>query len=83
MKIPLKTKLFFAWCLRRGVILTKDNHEERNWHDCTKCVFRDEEETIKHPFLQRRFARSIWSIIHIRGSTLSLLVVLQIFLAFV
>ena len=31
MKIPLKTKVF-AWYLRRGVILTKDNLAKRNWH---------------------------------------------------
>jgi hypothetical protein len=30
MKIPLKTKVF-AWYLRRGVILTKDNLAKRNW----------------------------------------------------
>jgi hypothetical protein len=30
MKIPLKNK-FFAWYLRRGVILTKDNLIKRNW----------------------------------------------------
>jgi hypothetical protein len=58
MKIPLKTKVF-AWYLRRGVILTKDNLAKRNWHGCTKCVFCHEEETIKHLFFQCQFARSI------------------------
>jgi hypothetical protein len=68
MKIPLKTKVF-AWYLRRGVILTKDNLVKRNWHGCTKCVFCHEEETIKHLFFNCQFTRSIWSIIQI-GSTL-------------
>ena len=38
MKMPLKTKIF-AWYVRRGVILTKDNLVKRNWHGSTKCVF--------------------------------------------
>ena len=37
MKIPLKTKVF-AWYLRRGVILTKDNLAKRKWHG-SKSVF--------------------------------------------
>ena len=47
MKIPLKTKLF-AWYLRRGIILTKDNLVKRNWHRSKSCVFCHQEETIKH-----------------------------------
>ena len=68
MKIPLKTKVF-AWYLRRGVILTKDNLARRNWHGSKKCVFYSNDETIKHHFFQCEFARSIWSAIQI-GSTL-------------
>ena len=68
MKMPLKTKVF-AWYLRRGVILIKDNLAKRNWHGCKKCVFCHHDETIKHLFFQCQFARSIWSIIQI-GSTL-------------
>ena len=67
MKIPLKTKVF-AWYLRRGVILTKDNLAKCNWHGCKKCVFCHQDETIKHLFFQCQFARSIWSIIHICSS---------------
>jgi hypothetical protein len=67
MKIPLKTKVF-AWYLRRGVILTKDNLVKRNWHGCTKCVFCNHDETIKHLFFHCCFARSIWSIIQIGSS---------------
>jgi hypothetical protein len=67
MKMPLKTKVF-AWYLRRGVILTKDNLAKRNWHGCKKCVFYHHDETIKHLFFQCQFARSIWSIIQIGSS---------------
>ena len=68
MKIPLKTKVF-AWYLRRGVILTKDNLAKRNWHGSIKCVFCTHDESIKHLFFQCEFARSIWSAVQI-GSTL-------------
>ena len=68
MKIPLKTKVF-AWYLRRGVILTKDNLAKRNWHGSKKCVFCSHDESIKHLFFQCEFGRSIWSAIQI-GSTL-------------
>ena len=64
MKIPLKNKKF-AWYLRRGVILTKDNLAKRNWHGSKKCVFCHKDETIKHLFFECTFARSIWSIIQI------------------
>jgi hypothetical protein len=68
MKIPLKTKVF-SWFLHRGVILTKYNIVKCNCHGCTKCIFYHKEERIKHLIFPCRFARSIWSIIHI-GSTL-------------
>ena len=78
MKIPLKTKVF-AWYLRRGVILTKDNLAKRNWHGSKKCVFCTHDESIKHLFFQCEFARSIWSAVQI-GSTLYPRGALQIFL---
>jgi hypothetical protein len=62
IKIPLKNK-FFAWYLRRGVILTKDNLIKRNWHGSKTCIFYPQDETIKHLFFQCNFARSIWSVI--------------------
>jgi hypothetical protein len=58
MKIPLKNN-FFAWYLRRGVILTKDNLIKRNWHGSKTCVFCSHDETIKYLFFQCNFARSI------------------------
>ena len=68
MKIPLKNKVF-AWYLRRGVILTKENLTKRNWHGSKQCVFCHKDETIKHLFFECQFAISIWSIIQI-GSTI-------------
>jgi hypothetical protein len=62
MKITLKNKKF-AWYLRRGVILTKDNLIKRNWHESKMCVFCTHDETIKHLFFQCNFARSVWSVI--------------------
>ena len=67
MKIPLKIKVF-AWYIRRGVILTKDNLVRRNWHGSTKCMFCSEQETIKHLFFECSFARSIWSTIQIASN---------------
>jgi hypothetical protein len=67
MKIPLKIKNF-GWYLRRGVILTKDNLVKRNWHGSTRCVFCQQDETIKHLFFQCHFARSIWSVIQVAST---------------
>jgi hypothetical protein len=67
MKIPLKNK-FFAWYLRRGVIVTKDNLIKWNWHGSSSCVFctrGTRDETIKHLFFQCSFACSIWSVIQV------------------
>jgi hypothetical protein len=64
MKIPLKNN-FFAWYLRRGVIVTKDNLIKRNWHGSSSCVFCTRDETIKHLFFQCSFACSIWSVIQV------------------
>jgi hypothetical protein len=64
MKIPLKSKVF-AWYLRHGVILTKDNLVKRNWQGSQKCVFYHHDETIEHIFFQWQFAKTTWSIIQI------------------
>ncbi|WVZ75254.1 hypothetical protein U9M48_023328 [Paspalum notatum var. saurae] len=55
LKAPLKIKVFL-WYLRRGVILTKDNLAKRNWHGDISYCFCHKPETIKHLFLERRFA---------------------------
>ena len=67
MKIPLKITVF-AWYLRRGVILTKDNLVKRNWQGNTKCVFCHHDENIKHLFFHCNFARSIWSAVQISSN---------------
>jgi hypothetical protein len=59
--VPLKIKIY-AWFLRRGVILTKDNLGKRNWIGSLKCVFCHHNETIKHLFFQCNFAHSIWPV---------------------
>jgi hypothetical protein len=64
MKIPFKNKIF-AWYLRRGVILTKDNLIKRNWHGNKTCVFCSQYETIKYLFFHCNFARSIWLVIQV------------------
>src|SRR6266540_837694 len=67
MKMPLKTKKF-AWYLRKGVILTKDNIEKRNWKGSPQCCFCHHDETITHLFFQCKFARSIWSVIQVASN---------------
>ena len=67
MKIPLKTKNF-AWYLRKGVILTKDNLAKRNWQGSPKCCFYHHDETISHLFFQCKLARSIWSVIQVASN---------------
>ena len=49
MKVPLKVRIF-AWYLRKGVLLTKDNLAKRNWHGSLQCCFCQHNETIKHLF---------------------------------
>lgn len=70
MKVSLKIK-FFAWYLRRGVILTKewkDNLAKQNWNGSPKCVFCHHNETIKHLFFKCNFAHSIWSFIQMASN---------------
>ena len=67
MKIPLKS-IFFAWYLRKGFILIKDNLVKRNWQGSTNYIFYLQEESIKHLFFQCRVARSIWSAIQIASN---------------
>ena len=51
------------WFLYRKEILTKDNLAKRNWNGCTKCCFRDQEETIHHLFISCPFARMVWRVV--------------------
>jgi hypothetical protein len=43
--------------------MTKDNLVKRNWQGSPKCCFCDHEEIVQHLFIQRPFAKIIWSII--------------------
>ena len=63
-KALLKIKIFM-WYLRREVILTKDNLVKCNWQGNEKCCFCHENETIKHLFLECRFARIVWGCIQV------------------
>ena len=67
IKVPLKLKVF-AWYLRKGVILTKDNLVKRNWQGSTKCVSCSHDETIKHLFFTCNVTRSIWSAIQMASN---------------
>lgn len=59
MKIPLKIKIF-AWYLRRGVTLTRDNLAKRNWNGPKNCVFCYYNESIQHLFFECHFAKFMW-----------------------
>ena len=63
-KIPLKVKICM-WYLRKEVVLTKDNLTRHNRQKSKKCCFCTHDETIKHLYFQRKFARSTWSVIQI------------------
>src|SRR3954469_18676454 len=67
MKIPLKIKVF-AWYLRKGIILMKDNLVKRNWQGSKKCVSCAHDETIKHVFFTCEVACSIWSAIQMASN---------------
>jgi hypothetical protein len=62
LKVPLKIKIFM-WCLKREVVLTKDNLAKRNWGGSKQCSFCLREETIQHMFFDCSYARFIWGLI--------------------
>ena len=62
MKVPLKIRIFM-WFLFREVFLMKDNLARRNWHDCNKCCFCDQDETIQHLFITCPLAKMAWRIV--------------------
>jgi hypothetical protein len=70
LKIPLRFKVF-GWYLRKGVILTKGNLAKRNWFGSKKCVFCHQGETIMHLFFQCRFDTSIWLVIRLASTHVS------------
>ena len=64
IKVPLCIKIFM-WFVHKGVILTKDNLMKRNWVGNPRCYFCDQNETIKHLFLECPLAKLLWRSIHI------------------
>ena len=53
------------WFVHKQVILTKDNLVKRNWTGSTRCSFCDQDETIKHLFLDCPLARILWRTVQI------------------
>lgn len=63
-KIPLKIKIFM-WCLRKEVVLTKDNLGRRNRHEDKRSVFCSCNEAIQHLFFDCHFVKFVWRAVHI------------------
>lgn len=49
----------------KGSDLTNDNWAKRNWNECKKCCFRDQEKTIQHLFIFRPFTALIWHTVYV------------------
>ena len=64
IKVSLCIKIFM-WFVHKEVILTKDNLMKINWVGNPRCCFCDQNETIKHLFLECPLAKLLWRSIHI------------------
>ena len=64
IKVPLRIKVFM-WFVHKEVVLTKDNLAKRNWEDSQRCSFCNQDETIKHLFLDCPLAKLLWRSVHI------------------
>ena len=64
VKVPLRIKIFM-WFVHKEVILTKENLIKRRWVGSSRCCFCDQNETIKHLFLDCPLAKLLWRTIHI------------------
>ena len=64
VKVPLRVKVFM-WFVHKQVILTKDNLTKRNWTGSKRCSFCDQDENIKHLFLDCPMAKVLWRTVHI------------------
>lgn len=64
VKVPLRIKVFMSF-VRKKVILSKDNLAKRNWEGSKRCNFCDNDETIKHLFLDCPLAKILWQSVHI------------------
>lgn len=57
-------KVNFLWMVPHGKILNVDYLMKRGFHIPNRCyLFKAEEESIKHIFLDRSYASKVWSII--------------------
>uniref|UniRef100_A0A8I7B4Q7 Reverse transcriptase zinc-binding domain-containing protein n=1 Tax=Hordeum vulgare subsp. vulgare TaxID=112509 RepID=A0A8I7B4Q7_HORVV len=64
IKVPLRIKVFM-WFIHKGVVLTKDNLKKRRWRGRVNCCFCEQNETIKHLFLECPLAKLLWRTLHI------------------
>ena len=53
------------WFVHKEVILTKDNMVKWRWVGSSWCCFCDQNETIKHLFLDCPLAKLLWCSVHI------------------
>jgi hypothetical protein len=67
IKVPLRIKIFM-WFVHKEVILTKDNLAKHNWEGSQRCCFCDQDETIKHLFLDCPLATLLWRSIRIASN---------------
>ena len=64
IKVPLRIKIFM-WFVHKGVVLTKDNLIKRRWIGRSTCCYCDQNETIRHLFLDCPLAKLLWRTVHI------------------
>lgn len=64
IKVPLRIKIFM-WFIHKGVILTKDNLLKRSWRGRPNCCYCEQNETIKHLFIECPLAKLLWRTIQI------------------
>ena len=64
IKIPLKIKIFL-WLLHRRIVLTKDNLTRKNWKGSQKCCGCNNNEIVRHHFLDCHYARMVWRIVYL------------------
>jgi hypothetical protein len=53
------------WCLKKGVILTRDNVAWCHWNGDTRCSFCHSPESIQQLFLECLYTKFLWRDVHI------------------
>lgn len=64
IKVPLRIKIFM-WFVQKGVVLTKDNLLKWSWIGRSTCCYCDQNETIRHLFLDCPLAKLLWRTVYI------------------